>query len=310
MKIFKLISLILLIAQISYALDLPLYKAKKLEEFKLSSIGSDSMGGLMQGWIKEYKNFQPKAEIRVVSRGSASAPPALVEGIADLGPMARPMKTQEIEDFMEKFGFEPTELKTAIAAVVIYVSKDNPLKSISIDQLDAIYSKDNLRQASRVFAWADLGVKGEFAKENVRALLLDDNETLSDFFKQKVMLQSDFAAEIEQASFSQTISVLQNNKHAISFGPYTENLPEGVKVLAVVSDNVSVLPSKQTLADSSYPLSRFLNLSFVSFPEEGIEPELKDFFSFILSKEGQRVVQEQGFVSLSAELVKGEREKL
>lgn len=314
MKLFRFFLFVLLFPQIIFALDpeLPRYQPKKIELSKLSSIGSDSMEGLMREWVTAYRTFQPKAKVQVVSSGSASAPPALVDGIADLGPMAREMKTYERESFMQSLGFEPTELKTAIAAIAVYVSDSNPIEELSFEDLNSIYSSTNLQNGTRVKFWSDLGVSFKLAGKRLRALKLPDQAAETLYFKQQVLLNSGFAKDVETVSISQALAILQANTNAIVFANLIEPLPAGLKVVAISEslDKKAYLPNEKNIYAENYPLSRFLNLYFVRSPGEKLEVELGDFFSFILSAEGQSVVREQGLVPLNAAIVERERSKL
>ena len=156
-KIISVIAVLLVFAASAYAAEpetetakkLPKYVPQELAEGTLTSVGSDSMHGLVGRWVEAYKLRQPLVEVQITSRGSASAPPALIEGYADLGPMARPMKSPEVTKFEQKYGFQPTQIRTAIAAVAVYVPANNPLNQISFEQLDAIYSSARKRGSEK-----------------------------------------------------------------------------------------------------------------------------------------------------------------
>lgn len=305
--------LLLLLPQIVFALDpeLPRYQPKKIDLSKLSSIGSDSMEGLMREWVTAYRSFQPKAKVQVVSSGSASAPPALVDGLADFGPMSREMKTYERESFMQSLGFEPTELKTAIAAVAVYVSDKNPIEEFSLEDLNLIYSSESTKERTLAKSWSRLGVSSDLGGMKIRALKLPEQAAETSYFKQQVLLSTGFAKDIETVSISQALAILRANTNAIVFGNLIEPLPSGIKLVAISESGAkkAYLPTEKNLYAENYPLSRFLNLYFLRSPAEKPDPELVEFFSFILSAEGQSVVREQGLVPLNAMLVQREREK-
>ncbi len=149
---------------------------------KLTAIGSDSMGTLMRRWVDSYSAKDSEVSMQVVSRGSATAPAALLEGMADLGPMARPMKTTELSQFRSRYGFEPTQIRTAVAATVILVSAENPIEKISLKELDSIFSIARKRGGELISRWEQVGVKNGFAKERIVPLGLEvDSQTASYF---------------------------------------------------------------------------------------------------------------------------------
>mgnify|MGYP006144351833 CR=1 FL=1 len=119
---------------------LPDYKAASGVSGNFSSVGSDTLNNLMTLWAEEYKRLYPNVNIQIQGAGSSTAPPALTEGTANFGPMSRLMKDQEIQAFEQKYGYKPTGIGVAIDALAVFVNKDNPIKGLSIPQVDGIFS--------------------------------------------------------------------------------------------------------------------------------------------------------------------------
>lgn len=292
------------------AAPLPSYSPSKLTAQTLTSVGSDSMGGLMQRWIKAYSKKQPSVEVRATSKGSASAPPALIEGSADLGPMARQMKTAEQREFLIAYGFAPTQIQVAYAAVGVYVPKNSPVRKISISQLRQLFSaeEENTKKATR--KWS--AVSGFSSNQPITLYGQIGHQYLAGYLQQKVLLQKPYSTDIsETASPGALYEVLSKNPGAIGFAAVDMNYPRNsVRMLAVSSDETEgahVLPSDKTIANASYPLSRSLNIFLARQPNQKMEPGLKDFLTFILSKEGQKIVAAQGLIPLSAPQVAQQR---
>src|SRR5499426_735685 len=107
----------------------------------LNSVGSDTLNNLMTLWAEAFKAQYPNIKIGIEGKGSSTAPPALIEGTAQFGPMSRPMKNEEIDNFEKKFGYKPTGVPTALDSLGVFVHKDNPIKSLTLQQIDAIFSK-------------------------------------------------------------------------------------------------------------------------------------------------------------------------
>ena len=119
---------------------LPDYQKASGVSGNLSSVGSDTLANLMTLWAEDFKRFYPNVNIQIQAAGSSTAPPALTEGTSNIGPMSRKMKDKELEAFESKYGYKPTAIPVAIDALAVYVHKDNPIKGLSIEQVDAIFS--------------------------------------------------------------------------------------------------------------------------------------------------------------------------
>ena len=107
----------------------------------LNSIGSDTLNNLMTLWAEGFRKQYPNVKIQIEGKGSSTAPPALIEGTAQIGPMSRQMKGSELDAFEKKFKYKPTAFPVAIDALAVYVNKDNPVRGLTMPQVDAIFSK-------------------------------------------------------------------------------------------------------------------------------------------------------------------------
>src|SRR5208283_1710496 len=154
------------LAQVRVDTKLPEYKAVQGVSGNLKSIGSDTMNNLMTLWAEGFLKFYPNVQIEIEGKGSTTAPPALIAGTAQFGPMSRPMKGKEIDDFKKQFGYEPTALPSSIDMLAVYVHKDNPIKGLTLQQVDAIYSRTRKGgYPKEIKTWGDLGLEGEWAKK-------------------------------------------------------------------------------------------------------------------------------------------------
>ena len=130
----------------------------------IKSVGSDSMNNEMTLWAEGFRKIYPSVKVEIEGKGSSTAPPALIEGTAQFGPMSREMKAEELDQFEKKHGYKPTGMRTSIDMLAVYVHKDNPIECLSLQQVDAIFSKTRRGGASQDIAtWGDLGLKGEWA---------------------------------------------------------------------------------------------------------------------------------------------------
>src|SRR5215470_17058615 len=107
----------------------------------LNAIGSDTLNNLMNLWAEAFQKQYPNVKIQIEGKGSSTAPPALIEGTAQLGPMSRTTKNTEVDAFEKKYKYKPTAFPVAIDALAVYVNKDNPVQGLTMAQVDAIFSK-------------------------------------------------------------------------------------------------------------------------------------------------------------------------
>ena len=131
----------------------------------LSSVGSDTLNNLMTLWAEDPNKLYPNVKIQVEGKGSSTAPPALISGTAQLGPMSRPMKEMEIDQFNSKFDYKPEPIRVAIDALAVFANKDNPVKCLTPVHLDAIFSKSRRS-----------GYKEDIKTAKIEELMLDLKE--------------------------------------------------------------------------------------------------------------------------------------
>src|SRR3954465_764396 len=146
---------------------LPDYKPVSGISGKLSSIGSDTLNNLMTYWAEDFKKIYPNVTIEIEGKGSSTAPPALIAGTSQLGPMSRKMKAEEIDAFEKKYGYKPRSVGVAIDALAVYVNKDNPIKSLTLQQVDSIFSSTRKRGGQAITTWGQLGLTGEWATKPI-----------------------------------------------------------------------------------------------------------------------------------------------
>jgi phosphate transport system substrate-binding protein len=133
----------LAMAQDNVKVDPAIAKYKKTSGVSgsVGSIGSDTMNNLMTLWAEGFAKYYPNVKLQVEGKGSSTAPPALIAGTAQFGPMSREMKQEEIDKFEAAYGYKPTAIRTSIDALAVYVNKDNPIKGMTMPQVDAVFSK-------------------------------------------------------------------------------------------------------------------------------------------------------------------------
>lgn len=279
----------------------------------LSSIGSDTLNNLMTLWAEGFQKQYPSVKIQIEGKGSSTAPPAMISGTAQLGPMSREMKPTEIDEFEKKYGYKPTQVRVAIDGLAVYVHKDNPIKQLTMEQVDAIFSKTRKHGAAKdISTWGDLGLSGEWAKKPISVYGRNSASGTYGYFKEHALAKGDFKDTVkEQPGSASVVQGVTEDKYGIGYSGL------GYKTSGVKAVPLSAPGKKEFVSDDTanvlsgrYPLSRFLYVYINRAPGKRLDPLVREFVKFVLSKDGQEVVVKDGYLPIPQTVVATERAKL
>ncbi len=286
--------------------NLESYKKSSGVSGNLSSVGSDTLANLMTLWAEEFKRIYPNVNIQIQAAGSSTAPPALTEGTSNIGPMSRKMKNKELEAFERKFGYKPMAIPVAIDALAVYVHKDNPIKGMSIPQVDAIFSATRRCGAKHdITSWGDLGVQGSLGRQKIQIYGRNSVSGTYGYFKKRGLCKGDYKNSVNEqpgsASVVQSVSSSINGIGYSGVGYKTS----GVKAvpLAKKSGNPFVAATSENALSGKYPLSRYLYVYVNKRPNRSLAPLEREFIKMVLSKRGQQVVVKDGYIPLPKRVV-------
>lgn len=283
--------------------DLPSYtKISSEVAGSLKCVGSDTMNNLVALWAEGFKKFYPSVREGIEGKGSASAPPALAEGTCSFGPMSRDWKPSEIDAFKAKHGYAPTVVPTALDMLVVFVHKDNPLKSLSLQQVDAIFSKNRTGGAKAdIRTWGDLGMEGEWKDRPISLYGRNATSGTYGYFKEFALFKGDFKPTVkEQPGSSAVVTAVAGDKFGIGYsgiGYMTANVR--ALPLAAEPDAEAVAPTPEAAYSGDYPLSRFLYLSVNYRPGSELDPLRREFLRYVLSRQGQADVTKDGYLPVT-----------
>ena len=282
---------------------LPVYTKASGVSGNLSSVGSDTLANLMTLWAEEYKRTYPNVNIQIQAAGSSTAPPALTEGTANMGPMSRKMKDKEIESFENRFGYKPVAVPVAIDALAVFVHKDNPIKGLTIEQVDAIFSSTRkCGAASDVKKWGDLGLTGAWANRDVQLFGRNSVSGTYGYFKGKALCKGDFKNNVnEQPGSASVVQSVSTSINAIGYSGmgYTTSSVRAVP-LAKKEGQPFYEANHDNAISGKFPLSRFLYVYINKKPNQPLQPLEREFIKMVMSKQGQEVVVKDGYVPLPA----------
>ena len=284
--------------------DLPGYQKSAGEVAgSLKCVGSDTMNNLVALWAEGFKKFYPSVREGIEGKGSASAPPALAEGTCSFGPMSRDWKPSEIDAFKAKHGYDPTVVPVAIDMLVVFVHKDNPLESLSLQQVDAIFSKNRTGGGrADIRTWGDLGLEGEWKDRPISLYGRNATSGTYGYFKEFALFKGDFKPTVkEQPGSSAVVQAVASDKFAIGYsgiGYMTANVR--AVPLAAEPGSDPVPPGAKAAYAGEYPLARFLYLSVNHRPGSQLDPLRREFLRYVLSGEGQANVKKDGYLPVPA----------
>ncbi len=293
--------------------EIPDYEPVRGISGNLSSVGSDTLANLMILWGEQFSRYYPNVNLQIQAAGSSTAPPALTESTANIGPVSRELKDNEIEAFETRYGYKPTAVPVAIDALAVFVHQDNPLQGLTLPQVDAIFSSNRrCAHPESISSWSQLGLNGPWQRRPVQLFGRNSVSGTYGFFKEVVLCGGDFRNEVNEqpgsASVVQSVSASINGIGYSGIGYRTSS----VKALPLAQFDGA--PFIEATAENAiagrYPLARFLYVYINKEPNRALPPLEREFIRLILSKAGQEVVSRDGYIPLPANVIEVARRDL
>ena len=284
---------------------LPDYKAVSGVSGSLKSIGSDTLNNLMTLWAEGFRSTYPNVKIEIEGKGSGTAPPALVAGTAQFGPMSRPMKAAEIDAFEKKYGYKPAMVRSAVDALAVFVHKDNPIQCLSLQQVDAIFSKTRRGGAGKDIAtWGDAGMTGEWASRPISLYGRNSASGTYGYFKEEALFNGDYKDSVkEQPGSSTVVQGVASDRFAIGYSGIGYKTADVRAVPISRKDGEKCFDANEHNAYSGdYAISRFLYIYLNKDPNQALDPARTEFVKYVLSKKGQEGTIKDGYFPMTADL--------
>ncbi len=269
----------------------------------LNSVGSDTLNNLMTFWAEAFQHQYPNVKIQIEGKGSTTAPPALIEGTAQLGPMSREMKPTEIDAFEKKYGYKPTAFKVCIDALAVFVHKDNPITGLSLEQVDGIFSSTYKRGGKNIETWDAAGVAA-WAGKPISLYGRNSASGTYGYFKEHSLAKGDFKPTVkEQVGSSAVVQGVASDVNGIGYSGIGY-LTSGVKALPLATKGTDYIePTYENAVSGHYPLARYLFIYVNKKPDQALDTLTAEFLKFVESKEGQQVVIKDGYFPLPFDLL-------
>jgi phosphate transport system substrate-binding protein len=273
--------------------SIPAYQKVSGVSGSIKSIGSDTLNNLMTLWAEGFSKQYPNVNIEIEGKGSGTAPPALIAGTAQFGPMSRPMKAAEVDNFEKKFGYKPTPMRTAVDALAVYVNRDNPIQCLSLAQID-------------------VGVTGDLAKVPISMYGRNSASGTYGYFKEVALADGDYKDSVkEQPGSSAVVQGVASDKAGIGYSGVGYKTAD-VKFVPVSAKDGGTCyePNSDNAYAGNYPITRFLYVYVNKNPNQPLDPVRAEFIKYVQSKQGQQGVIKDGFFPLPGKVVQDDHKTL
>lgn len=285
--------------------DVPEYQRSPGVAGKITSVGSDTLANLMTLWSQEFREMYPQVKFQIQASGSSTAPPALTEGTATIGPMSREMKPSEVRDFVRAHGYPPTVLRVAMDAIAIFVERRNPVEGLTLQQIDAIFSNTRYCGShTAVTHWSQLDLPGEDYQTPIRLFGRNSVSGTYGLFKIMALCDGDFRATVnEQPGSASVVLSVATNKNGMGYAAYGYKTA-GVKALSIGETPDTLIPlTTQSVRNETYPYARYLYLVVNKAPGKPLPTLEREFIRYVLSKQGQEQVIRDGYFSVREDVL-------
>lgn len=261
--------------------------------------GTDELADLGDEWASAFRKFHPEANLVYRSKLTKEAVKGFLDGSSLLILAARELSAEENAAFQAKFSYMPMRIPVCLDANIVFVHKSNPLTSITMEQLDAIYSKSRLGGAKApALVWGDLGLKGAWAKLPIKAYSRAEGTATRASFAEKALLKGEYRAGIlDRDDPSSLAEAVMTDPAGIAFGTmaswYFAN--KVIPVTPFHGEDVR-FPNQENITTSRYPMPRLFYAYLNRTPGKPLPASVHEVIQFILTQEGQSAVADSGLL--------------
>lgn len=262
--------------------------------------GSSTVAALLRPIADRFRAAQPELQVELAGAGSSTALAAMLADPDTLGLLSRPLLPRERKALLERHGGEAVEVKIAVDALAVYVFKRNPVPALSLADLRRAFG----REPDAATHWGQLGVAGDSGGEPIVRFGLERGRGAHELFRDIVLEGGDFAPDIAVEPVS--TSVVQGvATHAGGIGYASVYFRTArTRVLPLLHRGEAVEPTAGNALSGRYPLARFLYLIVPRRPDAPASAATRQFLAFVLSRDGQRLVEQQGLFALDADVAR------
>jgi ABC-type phosphate transport system substrate-binding protein len=296
------------------------YKLSLLSKGYINSVGSDGMKSLMDQWMSDFISLQPN--IRRGDRwehlGTLNGYHALLNNQTDIAPMGRELWPEELNAFQKaRPNTKIVEIKVAhggyntqqrTTTQGIFVNEKNPIQFINLDDLQKIWMNP-----PQITNWGELGLEGDWKNKPINLYSPPLSTPNARSLQGAILNWDSFNRNITSSSVSKTSEKIAEDINAMGFGGFEDiGLNANIKSVPVAAFKISnpVAASGDTVANRTYPLNRYMYIRFATPNGSTINPAVKEFLKYILSKSAQEKIIYSGYYPLTNKEIDIELQKL
>jgi len=270
-------------------------------EGRLVVTGSVALSNLMTYWTQAFSERNPLITVTIADPGGTAGIEALINGTTDIALTSTPISHKQKEAFEARFGYPPQVIPMAMDAVVVYVNNSNPLTSIALQDLDAVFSSTyRCGETQPIQSWDALGVKGTVAQKRITVYGLTVDTGATSLFRETAMCGGDFIKYFQALAGPEAVeSALISDSAGIGFSSSAMR-SAGMHALAIAAHkkDLAIAPTPGAIRSGQYPMSRTLGIAINQPMNQPLSSALQAFIDFVLSPEGQSIATKAGYVSL------------
>ena len=283
--------------------QLPVYRPINKLDGKIVLVGSDTMSQVAALWADSFKQFYPNVDIKIMVKGATNAVPSVMNGEATIGMLSREATPEEVEAFTTKKGYAPKLLVPTLERIGVYVNEDNPIESLTLAQVDAIFSKTLKRgEPTEIKTWAEAGVTGDLAAKPISLRGRSATTGSQGFFQSLILQGGEFRAGMtEEKDNISLVKAIAADPAAIGFSGEMYQIP-GIRAVPISWKAGEAAYAIDSLADANgtYPIVRPLQFVVDQTPDKELPETEREFLKYVFSKSGQEDVVKAGFHPISA----------
>ena len=269
---------------------------------RLTLTGSTTLSNLVSLWAEAFRQHAPAVSLTIADPGSAVGLESLLNGSAEAVLISTPLSEHQRQRFIDRYDYAPSTTPVALDGVAVFVNTANPLASISLPQLDAVFTR-TLRCGARkaIRSWGELGITGELARLSISTVGLSDDSGAYYLFRRKALCGGDFRPDFNAVPGPGGVqAAINRDRAAIGFAGSALRGP-GLRIVPVArrSDEPAIAPTAEAIRSRHYPLARTLAIAYNLPPGRNITPALRAFLDFARSAQGQAIAAKAGYVELS-----------
>ena len=293
---------------------LPAYPPAPVESGVIRSWGNLAMRGIMTAWEQAFRKYHPEIRFEDTLLGTATSMAGIITNTSDLSLMGRPATVNEIIGFEWVFRVKPFGIQVMngglqgegkSTALAVFVSRENPVQAISIAQLAAILGCP--AQPKEPVTWAAAGAEGEWKDKQIHAYLYDDQTGTGAFLQRAIQdpkdcwnwdIVNEFKDKIREDGSAypagkQIVDALKHDPAGLAIATLDYSNP-GIRALPLAGSGTAVSLTPGSIIDGTYPLARGVYIYTNRAKGKPVDSRIIEFLRFVLSDEGQALVQSQG----------------